>query len=194
MKEKKLSEADQFVDLLIFEESFRQEYLRLKSIKRKYTFLFVCLVVWNIYFLYVVWQGTTRYHYLSFLYRVCLLAGLSTLLLFYLSGLYHDTLVQPRKFIPQANRALRHYNVKLVITNRGWLRMFRQLKPGEGLRLIVSSKAGTMQFREAFEQYREEYWLEVQKNAKKEVPAKKDQAQNQVRQQHRHHLHHQKRS
>lgn len=37
MKEKKSSEADQFVDLLIFEESFRQEYLRLKSIKRKYT-------------------------------------------------------------------------------------------------------------------------------------------------------------
>lgn len=121
-------------------------------------------MAWNVYFLYGVWQGTNERRYLVFFYKLCCLAGLSTLLLFYLSGLYHDTLVQPRKFVPQANRALRHYNVKLVVTNRGWLRVFRQPRPGEGLRLIVSSKAGTMQFREAFDQYREEYWHEVRKN------------------------------
>lgn len=113
------------------------------------------------YFSYQVWTEHLEHGYMSFLNRLCCLIGLSTVVLFYISGLYNDTLVQPRKFIPQANRALRHFNVKLVATNRGWLRIFGRPGPSEGLRLIVSSKAGSMHFREAFEDYRDEFWQEI---------------------------------
>lgn len=153
--------------------------------------LFVFLLAWNFYFLYGTWYSPHGHRYVSFIYRLCALAGLSTLLLFYLSGLYNDTLVQPRKFVPQANRALRHYNVKLVITNRGWLRMFKVAKPGEGLRLIVSSKAGTMQFREAFEQYRDEYWSEAQKQASQAPSSTKNRSSSTAHRPHKQsHAHH----
>lgn len=107
-------------------------------------------------------------------------------MLFYLSGLYNDTLVQPRKFIPQANRALRHYNVKLVITNRGWLRMFKKTRPGEGVRLILAAKAGSMAFREGFEEYRREYWQQVEKNMLNESSLK---ASTGTQEHHHHHNH-----
>lgn len=94
------------------------------------------------------------------------------MVLFYISGLYQDTIVQPRRFIPQANRALRHFNVKLIVTNRGWLRLFRKTKAGEDIRLIVSSKAGTLHFREAFEEYRAAYWAQVERNEKAALAAK----------------------
>ena len=129
--------------------------------------VFAALIVWNVLFLYGSWLAPSKDRCILLAYRLCCLAGLSTLVLFYISGLYHDTLIQPRKFIPQANRALRHYNVKLVATSRGWLNAFSPLQPGEGLSLIVSSKAGSMQFREAFEEYRTEYWQEVSRNAAK---------------------------
>lgn len=37
MSEAQVVDPEQFVDLLIFEESLRQEYTALKSIRRKYT-------------------------------------------------------------------------------------------------------------------------------------------------------------
>lgn len=126
----------------------------------------LALLLWNAYFLYGVWIVPSAQRYLGFLQRVSCLAGLSTLVLFYISGLYHDTIVQPRRFIPQANRALRHFNVRLIVTNRGWLRLFKKTEPGGDVRLIVSSKAGTLHFREAFEIYRASYWNQVRKNEK----------------------------
>lgn len=127
--------------------------------------ILVVLLLWNSFFLYHAWTAAaTRPAFLSFMIRFCCLIGFSTLILFYASGLYHDTLVEPRKFIPRANRALRHFNVKLVPTKRGWLRFFKANKPGQGLRLIVSSKAGSIHFREAFEEYRNTYWQQVEVN------------------------------
>lgn len=128
---------------------------------------FAALLLWIGFFFHGVWIQPSHYHYVSFLYRICLLAGLVTLVLFYASGLYHSTLVQPRKFIPQANRGLRPFNVKLVQTSTGWLSMFRQReKRGEEkVKLVVSARAGASNVREGFEEYRSAYWQAIEEKA-----------------------------
>ncbi|ORY75736.1 Spo7-like protein-domain-containing protein [Protomyces lactucae-debilis] len=159
------SGSDQYGDLLIFEESLRKEYARLLVLKRKYTLFFALLIAWNAFFFHGTWVNPSDYSYVLFLYRICLLAGLVTLVLFYASGLYNSTLLQPRKFIPQANRGLRPFNVKLVPTQTGWLSFLRKEKmPGEAhVKLVVSARAGgEPQVREGFEEYRQAYWLAME--------------------------------
>lgn len=200
---------DRYGDLIIFEETMRREYLRLRRIRRRYTLFFATLVAWSAFFLHGALIQPSSYYYVLFLHRICALAGLVTLLLFYASGLYASTLVAPRKFLPHANRALRHFNCRLVREKRGWWSWSRRAAPAafparigsackkarsprswfgkqtteagahrhdaaitpldskyatdeaDGIRLVLTAKAGSTAFREGWERYRETFWATI---------------------------------
>ncbi|QSL65754.1 hypothetical protein MERGE_000032 [Pneumocystis wakefieldiae] len=193
-----------YQNLLIFEESLRQEYISLYLRRRKYSskvpfclglrtnkkVFLTGLLSWNAYFFYGLLINPSNYYYVSLLYRLCLLAGMITFLLFYLSGLYSRTLTLPQKFIPYTNKCLRHYNLKIVpnrLTKSRLLqflphRLFRRPDLGEGgIRLVLLGKGFDRNFCEGWEIFRQEYWISeqnrlIQKREKKlkESPYRKD--------------------
>ena len=100
--------------------------------------------------------------FIQLLIKLGTFTALSALILFCVSGLYNDTIVEPRKFLPRANRALRPFNVKFVPQQSGWLSRWKTTRPSQALRLIVSSRAGSIQFREAYDEYRDAYWQQLE--------------------------------
>ncbi|KAG5520196.1 hypothetical protein PMAC_001273 [Pneumocystis sp. 'macacae'] len=161
-----------YQNLLMFEESLRQEYISLYLRRRKYSkVFFLWILSWIVYFFYGVFIVPSNYYYVSLLYRLCLLAGIITLLLFYLSGLYSKTLMLPLKFIPYTNKCLHPYNLKIVPNRTVKSRFFRLLpyrllaRPnyGEGgVRLVLLSKGFDRSFCEGWEMFRQEYWTSEQ--------------------------------
>jgi hypothetical protein len=68
--------------------------------------------------------GGSPYYYVSLLEMLALGGGVFTGVLFYATGLYDKTIVEPRRFVFMANRGLRPYNVKLVkvpLSYREWI-------------------------------------------------------------------------
>ena len=101
-----------------------------------------------------------------------MLAGLVTGFLFYVSGLYNATLVQPRKYVPHTNRALRPFNLKLVSNSAGLLGLLKRQDFGTGsIKLILSGKGGIdTEFREGWELFRESYWDSERERTKSKAP------------------------
>lgn len=102
-----------FRNLLILEESLRQQVIQQRTLRRKYvTFLAVlCSLI----------AGVTHHLYVSqyrgpfrVLLQLLLLMLVVTLLLYHLSGEYQKTIVLPRKFLSSTNKGLRQLNVRLV--------------------------------------------------------------------------------
>lgn len=113
-----------FRNLLILEESLREQVVEQRALRRKYlTFLAVlCLLIallsHHLYF--------TDYHYTpKGSYRVVLqfilVAMVMTLFLYHLSGEYQKTIVLPRKFLSSTNKGLRQLNVRLMKIKTPWL-------------------------------------------------------------------------
>ncbi|RLV96099.1 Sporulation-specific protein SPO7 [Spathaspora sp. JA1] len=106
-----------FRNLLILEESLREQVIQQRAMRRKYlTFLaLLCSIIASlIHHLFILdasmsSTGTTRV-ILQFL----LLATIITLTLYHLSGEYQKTIVLPRKFLSSTNKGLRQLNVRLV--------------------------------------------------------------------------------
>lgn len=102
-----------FRNLLILEESLRQQTIQQRTLRRKYlTFLsFLCLLIAAISHLlyFSLYLGTSRV-----VLQLVLLALCVTLLLYHLSGEYQKTIVLPRKFLSSTNKGLRQLNVRLV--------------------------------------------------------------------------------
>lgn len=106
-----------FRNLLILEESLREQVIQQRALRRKYlTFLAIlCSIIASIsYHLYFVEysqssNGTTRV-----VLQFTLLALLVTLMLYHLSGEYQKTIVAPKKFLLSTNKGLRQLNVRLV--------------------------------------------------------------------------------
>ncbi|EGW33379.1 uncharacterized protein SPAPADRAFT_60731, partial [Spathaspora passalidarum NRRL Y-27907] len=106
-----------FRNLLILEESLREQVIQQRAMRRKYlTFLaLLCSIIASlIHHLFILdpsvsSTGTTRV-ILQFL----LLASIITLILYHLSGEYQKTIVLPRKFLSSTNKGLRQLNVRLV--------------------------------------------------------------------------------
>lgn len=102
-----------FRNLLILEESLRQQVIQQRTLRRKYlTFLAaLCSLI----------AGITHYLYFSehlgpfrVLLQLLLLMLVVTLLLYHLSGEYQKTIVLPKKFLSSTNKGLRQLNVRLV--------------------------------------------------------------------------------
>lgn len=104
-----------FRNLLILEESLRQQTMQQRTLRRKYlTFLsFLCLLIAAIshllYFSLSLFVGTSRV-----VLQLILLALCVTVLLYHLSGEYQKTIVLPRRFLSSTNKGLRQLNVRLV--------------------------------------------------------------------------------
>lgn len=105
-----------FRNLLIMEESLRQQVIQQRAYRRKYlTFLSIlCSLIASIgHHLYFTESSNTNSAILVIL-RFTLFALIVTLMLYHLSGEYQKTIVLPRKFLSSTNKGLRQLNVRLV--------------------------------------------------------------------------------
>lgn len=102
-----------FRNLLILEESLRQQVFQQKAMRRKYlTFLatLCCLIASISHHLYFSQRtGPLRVILQLVLGTLCM-----TVLLYNLSGEYQKTIVLPRRFLALTNKGLRQLNVRLV--------------------------------------------------------------------------------
>ncbi|KAF7584946.1 putative sporulation-specific protein [Clavispora lusitaniae] len=102
-----------FRNLLILEETLRQQVIQQKTLRRKYlTFLaMLCSLIASIsHHLYFAPQTAAS----RVVLQLVLLALCVTLVLYHLSGEYQKTIVLPRKFLSSTNKGLRQLNVRLV--------------------------------------------------------------------------------
>lgn len=104
-----------FRNLLILEESLRQQVVQQKAMRTKYlTFMAIlCALIASLsHHLYV--SQTVVGGSLRLVLTFILLALVVTLFLYYVSGEYQKTIVMPRKFLSSTNKGLRQLNVRLV--------------------------------------------------------------------------------
>ncbi|KAK9472168.1 Spo7-like protein-domain-containing protein [Dipodascopsis tothii] len=162
------SPAQIYRNMLILEESLRSQYLALRARRYKYTLFSASLLMWTAYFYYGVFIQYSVYTSVHLFHKLGLTVGIVTLGLFYLSGLYSKTMVYPRRFLPNTNKGLRQFNLKLVSTRTSstakplpyYHHYYYHYKPpgGEIVKLVMIPKAFSPEFREGWEIYRQEYW------------------------------------
>ena len=113
-----------YLNLLILEASLRSQYLHHLARRRKFTFFLLALFLWIAIFSYRFFVlGGSPYYYVSHFEKLGLGGGVVTAILYYATGTYHSTIVEPRQFVSSANKGLRGFNVKLVkipLTTREW--------------------------------------------------------------------------
>lgn len=106
-----------FRNLLILEESLREQVIQQRALRRKYlTFLSIlCSLIASIsHHLFFVDPILSSTGTMRVVLQFCLLALLVTLMLYHLSGEYQKTIVVPRRFLSSTNKGLRQLNVRLV--------------------------------------------------------------------------------
>ncbi|GMF29756.1 unnamed protein product [[Candida] boidinii] len=105
-----------FKNLLILEESLRQQYTEQKLLRRKYFCFFMTIGIFSISSGYQLISSSsiTISNYMKLIYQIIFVITIVTLVLFYLSGEYNRTIVRPRKFISTTNKGLRQLNLRIV--------------------------------------------------------------------------------
>ncbi|CAK7891069.1 hypothetical protein CAAN1_01S01838 [[Candida] anglica] len=106
-----------FRNLLILEESLREQVIQQRALRRKYlTFLAIlCSLIASIsHHLYFIDPNLSASGAMRVIFQFTLFALLVTLMLYHLSGEYQKTIVVPRKFLYSTNKGLRQLNVRLV--------------------------------------------------------------------------------
>lgn len=104
-----------FRNLLILEESLRQQSKDQRVLRRKFTSFLAILAgleVSTIYSLYFTNSPPTGF--IKIVLQFLFLSILVTLTLFNLSGEYRRTIIIPRKFFTSTNKGLRQLNLRLV--------------------------------------------------------------------------------
>ncbi|KAG0147742.1 hypothetical protein CROQUDRAFT_655734 [Cronartium quercuum f. sp. fusiforme G11] len=161
---------DTFKDLLIFEERLKQNSERLQRQRIKYEAFLLSLIMVTIILAYKSFLAVSPYKVFHYLYVGLLLVAITTLILFFVTGMYTDTIAYAYKFIPQTNRALRPFNMFLNAPPPSPLTSPFQLlvSPKEPLgnvapplvnprgELLFSSKVSTP-FIDGYERYRTEW-------------------------------------
>lgn len=123
------ADAATFRDLLIFEERLKQNAARLQSRKRKYEILLFGFVLFILFLSHLVVISPRSSPFLQYTLAAVLLICLTTLFLFFASGMHAERIRSANKFVPQANRSLRNFNMYLntrtSVASRWWsLRRF----------------------------------------------------------------------
>ncbi|RCK54689.1 Sporulation-specific protein SPO7 [Candida viswanathii] len=104
-----------FRNLLILEESLRQQVIQQRAMRRKYlTFLSILCSIIAALSHHLFIMDNTPTGTLRVILQFCLVATITTLLLYHLSGEYQKTIVLPRKFLSLTNQGIRQLNVRLV--------------------------------------------------------------------------------
>ncbi|AOA61300.1 Putative Nem1p-Spo7p phosphatase holoenzyme regulatory subunit [Komagataella phaffii CBS 7435] len=115
--------AKVFKDLLIMEETIRQQLQQQKFLRRKYTLfcsLLCGLIAFCIYQLYFSNTDQLPTGFWLITYQFLSIITTITLVLFYLSGEYHRTIVLPKKFLITTNKGLRQLNLRAVRVKAPW--------------------------------------------------------------------------
>lgn len=105
-----------FRNLLILEESLRQQVIQQRALRRKYlTFLAIlCSLIASISHHLYFSNNSSSSGMVRVILQFVFLALIVTLMLYHLSGEYQKTIVLPRKFLSSTNKGLRQLNVRLV--------------------------------------------------------------------------------
>ncbi|GAA5820688.1 hypothetical protein JCM3770_001452 [Rhodotorula araucariae] len=114
-----------YKDLLIFEERLKQNAERLQKQRRKYEAFLFSLVGVSAYLAYVVFVLPSIYSLVHYGNVAMLLVAVTTLVLFFATGMYSEKIAYAHKFVPQANRALRPFNIYLNTRHRSRFSLFR---------------------------------------------------------------------
>lgn len=177
--------ANIYRNILIMEESLRQEYIIQRKTRRKYLLFNFAMVCLAIYFFYCVFIDPSIYRVIHFFNRLFFMIFLITIILFYISGSHRNTIESSRKYIHNTNKGLRSFNLKVVKIPRTWKESFIDLfwspayasRPGRVIKIVLSPRAFDSEVVEAWELYRQEYWnreyLRSQQKAKMNNPNKK---------------------
>lgn len=151
------ADAATFRDLLIFEERLKQNAARLQARKRKYEILLFGFVTFILGLSHLVVVSPRSSIFLQYSLAAVLLICLTTLFLFFASGMHAERIRSANKFVPQANRSLRNFNMYLNTrtTRRTTLSSSSSIPPAQNSRgeLIFSSKVSP-EFRQGYERYR----------------------------------------
>ncbi|KWU41207.1 hypothetical protein RHOSPDRAFT_23441, partial [Rhodotorula sp. JG-1b] len=146
---------DSFKDLLVFEERLKQNAQRLQKQRRKYEAFLLTLSAVIAYLGYSVFVLPSIYSLVHYSNVAMLLVAATTLVLFFATGMYSEKIAYAHKFVPQANRALRPFNIYLNTRRQSW---------------FASSRVSPA-FREGYERYRGE-WERRRAEAKRRAKTK----------------------
>ncbi|KDN43200.1 hypothetical protein K437DRAFT_257574 [Tilletiaria anomala UBC 951] len=143
-----LADAQTFRDLLIFEERLKQSATRLQKRKKKYETLLALscgAIAFLSYHVAIDKPEILIFHRINI---ALLLFFCTNVFLFFASGMYADRIVAANKFVPQANRSLRNFNMYLntrTTPRRGiFARIFLPfLKPPLARRSNPPSRSGS---------------------------------------------------
>ncbi|VVT50093.1 uncharacterized protein SAPINGB_P002597 [Magnusiomyces paraingens] len=158
--------ANIYRNLLIMEDSFRQEYVILRKTRRKYLLFNISMAALTLYFFYCVFIEPSIYRVIHFFNRLLLMIFATTIILFYISGSHRKTIGSSRKFIYNVNKGMRGFNIKLVRITQSWPETFIDwfwapayaARPGEIVKLVLSPRVFNPDIIEGWEIYRVEYW------------------------------------
>ncbi|CDO95697.1 unnamed protein product [Kluyveromyces dobzhanskii CBS 2104] len=114
-----------FRNLLILEDDLRHQSKGQRALKWQFTLFLAGLAGIAAFSFYELYFSSDR---VTGLYRIglqFLLIFISvTIVLFHLSGEYKRTMVMPRRFLVNANKGMRQFNVKLVKVKSTWLQNY----------------------------------------------------------------------
>ncbi|CAK9435380.1 uncharacterized protein LODBEIA_P01070 [Lodderomyces beijingensis] len=106
-----------FRNLLILEESMREQVRQQRAMRRKYLIFLsiLCSIIAALtHHLFILDASVSSRGTLRLTLQFLLISTIMTLLLYHLSGEYQKTIVLPRKFLSSTNKGLRQLNVRLV--------------------------------------------------------------------------------
>ncbi|KNZ46616.1 uncharacterized protein VP01_711g7 [Puccinia sorghi] len=125
-----------FKDLLVFEERLKQNAERLQRQRIKYEAFLVTIIAASLLLAYKTFIAISPYKLIHYLYVALFLVSITTLILFFATGMYTDQIAYAYKFIPQTNRALRPFNMFLITPSTATSSMTRSSSVASGCSLV----------------------------------------------------------
>lgn len=170
--------AQVYRNLLIVEESLRQQYIQISRSRRQLSVFFFFLIALTAYATWVVFIHPSVYAGVDAAHKLLWTVCAITAGLFYLTGLYRKAFVISPLFIHSTNKSLRPFNLKLVKQpSTCWRESIMRtvadpvycVQAGGGLvKLVLSARAFSPDTIEAWELYRHDYWArEIQREKHK---------------------------
>ncbi|MBW0524613.1 hypothetical protein O181_064328 [Austropuccinia psidii MF-1] len=118
-----------FKDILVFEERLKQNSQRLQRQRLKYEAFLLTILIVSFILAYKTFISISPYKLIHYLYLALFLVSVTTLILFFVTGMYTDQIAYAYKFIPQTNRALRPFNMFLATPQPQPLISSKLIKP-----------------------------------------------------------------
>lgn len=141
-----------YQNLLILEASLRAQYLSLRSRLRLYLVMMTALAAWVLFFTYLLFlrpredgrgTGGSPYWVVDMAEKLGWVGGVVTAGLVWATGMWDRGVRWPRRWVGITNRALRGFNLKLVVIRRHW---WQELFSYLAINDLLSGKVNGMSF------------------------------------------------